>query len=583
MFRRSPAKYSASPWYLLLGVILLAFLVKACAEPQPTQPPSESGDVQLAVGGSPKCQPTDAHGCVTVQVDIKGGGELPSDLVVTLVNGTDGPFDMDNPLDDPESPWDGQPKPLMLPVMNGVAKFEPPDFTLPPGGFCATVRQGTVEVLTAGGTFIVPTELFAPVSEAVAVGPRVSESANKDAPLTKEAYEEFCLWEYSDTDPPFEVAPGTAVSVRLTLGDATAIEVSCHFLQGSETAGTGETYDCPTWALADLTVYDGEDIDADETLAKIPWLDDVEVPGEEGNTAYDLLTAGVRVGVLVVASFGDASTLYASPGALLQIEAALAHLTASLTGKTAPGKGKKGGGGAESVDADLDPLSCVLNTDPPEPEGDAGGYLDFLEFTYGYDGLLALDQATFVADPERASIWYNYLPGSDPDLQSVNAHFRLKRNDPGLVLEGYDFTPDAGPETINLVENVDFSGCPHGSPVPSTFGVDLGGGVSVAVEVSCRVPIDEAAAARGEIRATWVLEYPASRVVEFRFQVNGEATGLDNYPSPERSEPGIIRSMIQIPYPLGEGGAIGGYGDAADCPLLESTIGKSNDPKWWPS
>ncbi|MGD2218262.1 MAG: hypothetical protein PVJ64_16000, partial [Gemmatimonadales bacterium] len=320
------------------------------------------------------------------------------------------------------------------------------------------------------------------------------------------------------------------------------------------------------------------------TLAKIPWLDDVAVPGEAGKTAYDLLSAGVRVGLLVVASYGEASTLYVSPGESVEIEAALAlqNLTASLTDKVAPsrGKGKKDGGSAETVDADLDPLACVVNTDPPEPEGDAD-YLDFLTFNYGYFGLLALDKATFVAEPTSASIWYNYLPGTDPALQTVNAHFRFKRNDPDLVLEGYDFGPDAGPETINLVEDVDFRGCPNGGPDPGTFEIDLGEGVAATVHVACRVPIDEEAASAGEIRATWVLEYPASRLVEFRFQVSGDATGLDSYPSPDRSDPDITRSMVLIPYPLGDDGAIGGYGTAADCPLLEGAFGRSNDPKWW--
>jgi hypothetical protein len=535
MLRRSPAVCRRSPWCPLLGVILLAFLVKACAEPQPRDGNYEPTEPQLARAAASCDVGPDGEPCVVVRVKAPGNMDLPDGLIVTLVAGQNGPYDDGGRVDG---------TPLKQPISDGVAVFQAPDYDLQPGGYCAWVAPVTDwNAFTAGGSFVVPTSLAVPTEGSTEpVGGAVSDTERKSVPLTGGAYEDNCLWFWpsaSPSTPPGVLEEGGSLTFDLTLQTAASYAAHCHSTQGGENQ-TGLPVDCPTWGIVPLDEDDaGEQLSVAEILEKIPWAD---------ATMYG---AGVRIGILESVGFGDASYLYGlTPGQVIAIETAQNDLTASAYDKEPKGGSKKHPAVTETVELDYLPLACTDETEPAESADPGVPGIDFLTVHHGYYGKVSLQSGTFVADPERVAFWYRYVV-NESGSTLVNLHARLKQR-PG---ETDDF-----PETINVVGQIDFAGCPDNPPSPGYIEQDLGDSDKVRVDVSCRTPLD---AAEGEIEAFLDFTFPGSRQVELRLDV----TDGDTYPDPARSD--YTRSMV-----LQE------FWDGI-CPLNESPIGKSTDPKWW--
>lgn len=533
MIQRSPATYRATPWYLLLALTLSVFLIKGCAEPRSERTVSEPTAPQLAAATANCTVGSDGEPCIVVRVKAPGNMTLPEGLIVTLVAGSDGPFDASGRL-------------LKRPILDGVAVFEyDGGYQLAPGGYCAWVAPVTeLEAFTAGGTFIVPTSIAVPMGSAEPVGGAVSDTQRKSVPLTKAAYEHNCLWFYVSSQPPGVLELGNSLTFDLTLQTAASIEARCHSTQGSG-SGQGATVECPTWGVVALDEDDeGNPLSIEEIVQKFPWLDPA------------LYSAGVRVGILASLGYGNASLLNGlTPGQAIAIETAQGDFTASASDKTPKGGSKKKPPETEAVDLDYLPLVCRDETEPAEPEDPGVSGIDLFTVHHGYLGYYSLATDRFEANPRRVAFWYRYVVRSNGST-TVQLHARLKQR-PGET--------DNFPENINLVETVDFSDCPIGAPDPSHIVREIDEENSVIVDVSCRRPVD-ATDASDELEAVWDFTFPGSRQVELRLEVVDGDGILDTYPDPARADD--TRSMVLQEFTPGY------------CPLSEGTIGKSNDPKW---
>lgn len=537
MIRQSPVEF---PWKssvrTILAVVFGTAALAACGEQSARTPTAEPTAPQFAA--APSCSSTP---CVVVQVTEKGnnppeyadGTTVP--MIVTLV-GSNGPFGTDN-------------APLKQAIdADGYAVFEG---NISAGGYCAWVGAVTGDqgagVATGGGSFIVPNSGAAATQPGAPFGGAVSTSATKSTALSVGTYTQNCLWVYSGGSAPFNVDASSAVSVTLKVTGANALSVKCQFPDGS--IGSN----CPTWAVADLTVYNPDgSINVAATQAKIPWAD------------AGLLGDGVGVGILASAGHGNSSFLDGlTGGEPYQVEAAVNALTSSLKDKkpgSSGGKGNKGGSTTTAENADLIPLVCIDETNPAEPKGDVDpGNLDFLTVHNGYLGAEALSSATFSAQPGEASIWYDQIQPSGASAL-VTIHLRFQPN----LLVG----TDSYPTTINMVQDVDFAACiSGGQPSPSSFSQDLGDGNFIVVDVSCRTPAHPEDP-DANVSVTWSLHFPTTRTPEFRLDVNGDGL-VDNYPTPDRSDPDITRSMATIDYTTGA------------CDLNAGSIAHSTDPKFW--
>jgi hypothetical protein len=141
----------------------------------------------------------------------------------------------------------------------------------------------------------------------------------------------------------------------------------------------------------------------------------------------------------------------------------------------------------------------------------------------------------------------------------VTLHLRAKENPL--------FPPDGYPSNINRLATYDFASCPTSQPTL----ISGSGSSDLAVEVECRADLDDP----NLTHVVWTIilsEGIAGRLIEWRM---GTPFGESH---PEAARDDDVRSMRQIAFPVGEDGAIGGDDD---CPLANSTIGKTNDPKWW--
>lgn len=539
MIRRTPATYRVTPWHFVLAITVLGFMLEACAEPRSTQRDSEPTAPQLAASGATSC----VAPCVEVEVKVKPRSRPAAGVVVTLVQGGQsgvGPFDQSGDYNPPSSPGTLPGKPLVaLTDENGVATFGS-DFDLigsnPELGYCALVRPLTsVSDATAGNTFVVP-NAAAPHPSASWQG-AVTGERNRSEVLNKANYLDNCVSWQTTSEAPFVVTPTSAVRVSLTMNAASAaLEVLCRYFDGGESpTGSPADEECPTWALIDLS---------DE---QIPW-----VPED--------LEQGVQIGLLASASGGvnAASNLGLAFQESYDVEAALQgtdrQYTASLSQKETPRGGKKGNGTTVAT-ADLDPLVCAEVTDPLESEGEVTEGVDFLDpISDGYLGLLPLIGALFIADAEHVTIFYDQVHRGGSG--EVTLHMRAKPNP--------YFEPDEYPSTMNKLVTYDFTACPAEQP---QF-ISETGAAELIVEVECRRDLDDSAITH----VVWSITIPGTRVVEWRLQTPFD----ESHPEEARSDD--PRAMRPIVYPVGEDGDVGGDND---CPLANSTIGKSNDPKWW--
>jgi hypothetical protein len=461
---------------------------------------------------------------------------LVDGVVVTLVQGGQsgvGPFDQSLASLIKLTGDDGVP---------GVAVFEGFDLVgeFAELGYCAHVRPLTSVVdATGSGFYIVPNATppspSAPFQTAV-TGPRLRSEV-----LTKKSYLDNCVRWTSASDAPFTITPTTAQRIRMTVNaTAATLDVHCRFFDGG-TAPTGSpTDECPTWTLRDLGV------DENGNPIIIPWAPPLD--------------PGVRIGFLVSASSGTnaASNQGLAFEETYEVEAALQggdrQYTSSLTGKKT-GKGSKKEGSVTNETADMDPLVCVEVSEPAESVGEVATGIDFLSpMRDGYLGELPLNSALFVADAEHVTIYYDqkYLGGS----AEVQLHMRAKQNPL--------FPPDGFSSTMNKVVKYDFAACPGGQPTL----VSETGAAELVVEVECREDLSDATITH----VVWSISIPGTRLVEWRLQTSGGES------HPEESREDDTRAMRAIAFPVGGDGQIGG-GD--DCPLANSTIGKTNDPKWW--
>jgi hypothetical protein len=278
------------------------------------------------------------------------------------------------------------------------------------------------------------------------------------------------------------------------------------------------------------------------------------------------LAAGVRLGLLVSAASENVSQLHGlTPNETYEVEVASQvpftrqQTTASLKGIQSPGKGQT----SPITPAPVDPLVCQVNTER-DAYGDVTAGIDFGDVNHGHFAVTPLNSALFVADRARTSIFYNYrVAGATGASQLVTARFRLKPN-PYFLGE----QPDGFPETLSFQVTYDFSACPA-TEDPLTPVSHSGPGYSeVVIVVECRPDGDD-------VRVTWSIEMPSTRVMSFGFQAL-----QDVVPNPSRDND--ERARVETPFPVGADGAYGiGQTFPDDCPLPNSTIGGgTNDPKW---
>ncbi len=533
MNRRSPAMSRATSFKLLFAVIALTFFAKACAEqPSTTDTNYEPTAPQLAAGGSASCTAP----CVEVEVKAKPGNAVAEGVLVTLVQGGQsgvGPFDQNGvPL-------------FKLTNSNGVAVFDAADFDLigtsTELGYCAHVRPLTsVADATGGGpVFIVPNGTppspSAPFQTAV-TGPRLRSEV-----LTKKSYLDNCVRWSTPGQAPFAVTPTTAQRVSLTVNATGAtLGVRCRFFDGGTAPSGAPGDECPTWTLMDLGV------DENNNPISIPW--------------QPLLDPGVQVGLLISGSSGanSANNNGLAFEETYEVEAALQggdkQYTASLTNKKTAKGGKKDGTVTNET-ADMDPLVCIEVSQPAESVGEVATGIDFLSpMRDGYLGELPLNSALFVADAEHVTIYYDQVNrGGSAEVQ---LHMRAKQNPL--------FPPDGFSSTMNKVVKYNFAACPSGQPTI----ISESGSAQLVVEVECRATLSDPTITH----VVWSISIPGSRLVEWRLQ-----TPFDES-HPEEARNDDTRAMRPIAFPVGADGQIGG-GD--DCPLANSSIGKTNDPKWW--
>lgn len=560
MNRFAPA--TASTVRLLAAAAAVALLVlvsKACDRPL-TDVPSESETIGSQSGTSAKAPCTAP--CVVVEVVKRGGGggKLPEDPhVVTLVQGGPdgiGPF----PCESGHACTEGdRTNPLVreIDTSTGLAVFGPETgYDLLAGaGYCAFVRPlvSTGDVFGAVDDAGRPTFIYpAPVPpEAVPAqaGGAVTKSEKKDLPLTKQSIVEQCI---KMTDgAPFMVGVDEVVKVTLTLKPFSTDRVACVYYDGSESAPVQGGRICPAWTMIALDT----DLDGETPLA-INWLT------EDQRRA---LNAGVRLGLLVSAASENVSLLHGlTPNESHYVEVASQvpftrqQTTASLKGIESPGQGQT----SPVIPAPVDPLVCQVNTER-DPYGEVTAGIDFGDVNHGHFAVTPLSSALFVADRERATIFYNYRVADVSSSQLVTARFRLKPN-PFFL----DEQPDGYPETLSFQVTYDFSPCPATEDPLAPVSQSGPGADAVNIIVECRPDGDE-------VRVTWSIEMPSTRVLSFGFRAL-----QDVVPNPSRDNDESAR--VETPFPVGDDGIYGiGETFPDDCPLPNSTIGGgTNDPKW---
>ncbi len=532
MNRRSLARIPAT----LLALALVAAAgttITNCADRRPED--ASYGPTAPQFAATSPCTETP---CVRVTVSFKGG-DPPADefgnpvpVVVTLVH-------VKTPDGEPGAgPFDAAGEPLMLETdaATGVVTFQPSGAdprTLLPGYYCGHARPLTEVSVATGGTgrsYVVPNAESPPPQAAKYVG-LVTASRGREAVLNGPNYID-CL-----RNPPLEVTSSSTLNLGWTMNAADAsLDVLCRFFDGAPDDP------CSTWAIFDLSELIGT---ADEPQ----WWE---------------LEPGVKPGLLVSAAHASQSRMYGlAPDQQVEVEATLEieypnddneEFTASLEDKPTPKSKKKSSTSTEAT-AFMDPLVCVDNSEPAEPEGDATWGIDFLTVHDGYYGKLPLNGPAFVANPYRTAIWYYQLELGG--TQQVKIHLRFKPNPDSDIYEDPTL-----PQTISRQFTVDFSGCPLGQPTPTLIEDDV-----VTVRVECREQDDMT-------RVTWSFRVLGSRTMEYRLEALSDPEGpsgaqYDTHPGPARSGDDINRAMRLIEYWAG------------DCPLDQSTIGQSNDPKWW--
>jgi hypothetical protein len=561
MFRLAPATASTARLLAAAAALVLVVLTtKACDRPL-TDVTSESEAVGTQAGSSPNAPCTAP--CVIVEVVQKGSaGRHPDDPhVVTLVQGGPdgiGPF----PCQSGNTCTEGDrtnPLVRVIDTSNGLAVFGPETgYDLRAGaGYCAFVRPlvSTEDVFGAiddagRPTFIYPAPV-PPEAVPARAGGAVTKSEKKDLPLTKQSIIEQCI--KMSNGAPFVVGSHDVVKVTLRLKPFSTDRVACVYYDGSGTAPVQGGRICPAWTMIALdTDLDGE------TPLSINWLTDDQ---------QRALSAGVRLGLLVSAASENVSQLHGlTPNETYYVEVASQvpytrqQTTASLKGVTSPG----GGQTSPTIPAPVDPLVCQVNTEL-DAYGDVTAGIDFGDVSHGHFAVTPLSSALFVADRARTSIFYNYRDAgaTTGSAQLVTARFRLKPN-PYFLNE----QPDGYPETLSFQVTYDFSACPATEDPLVPVSQSGPGSAAVNIVVECRPDGDQ-------VRVTWSIEMPSTRVMSFGFQAL-----QDVVPNPSRDNDESAR--VSTPFPVGADGIYGvGETFPDDCPLPNSTIGGgTNDPKW---
>ncbi len=552
MIRLAPA--TASTARLLAAAValaLVAFVAKACDRP-PTEVGSESESAgnQSASSSSAACTAP----CVVVEVVKRGGGaKLPEDPhVVTLIQGgpgSIGPF----PCESGNSCTVGdRTNPLVqeIDLSTGVAVFGPEQgYNLrTDAGYCAIVRPlvSSADVFgavssTGEPAFVYPAPV--PPQPAAAAGGAVTETKKKDVPLTKQSIVDYCIT--MSGGAPFVVGADDIVKVTLTLKAHSTHVVNCAYYDGSGEAPVTGGSTCPAWELIDFS---------DVT---IPWLTDLQ---------RDLVdTHGLRLGFLVSTANANAARLqgltpkqkYFIEVASQTEESSRQQTTFSIKDRLSPGKDE-----TDPILAPVDPLVCEVNKEA-EPFGEVTSGIDFGDVSHGHYAITPLNSALFVADRARTTIFYNYRLAGMGSSQLVTAKFRLKPNPFFLGQQ-----PDGYPQTLSFQVTYDFSACPDTEDPLMPVSHSGPGFDALGIVVECRPDGDE-------VRVTWSIEIPGTRVMSFGLQ-----SLQDVLPDPARSDD--ESSRVETPFPVGFDG-IYGVGELFpdDCPLPNTTIGGgTNDPKW---
>ncbi len=118
-----------------------------------------------------------------------------------------------------------------------------------------------------------------------------------------------------------------------------------------------------------------------------------------------------------------------------------------------------------------------------------------------------------------------------------------------------DLPDDGLATTLSKTVRYDFSPCPDNPP---TFVSEVGDDEIVISAPECR-----AAPEAGVTQVKWSITIPETRLLEWRADAFKDT-------HPETSRDDDTRSMRKIDLP-------------DSCPLTESSIGTSNDPKFWPT
>jgi hypothetical protein len=533
MTRRTPAFLRFDAVRFVLGVVLLALAVKACSEPD-RQPDSEPTSPQLAAGGggAASCEAP----CLEVEVKVKPGNTPAAGIVVSAIQGgQDGSGEVLIGETDPD----------------GMVSFDLSAFDFGGAselGFCVTARPLVYASDVLDGTRIYPNET--PPGESRPYQGAVSQSPNKSVVLSRGNFLQYCVNWTGASQAPVTLDPINAQKVSMVMGgNSASLDITCRLFDGDQNAGNA----CPTWTIIDLT-------------DNIPWAPPV-APACDPVMDPDCLPEGVRIGLLVSSAnqnvaanqgleFGESYAVETAQTVGCPVydpaDPECRQYTASKALETKPG-GKKSSSSVEAT-ADLDPLLCVeydgtINGELVYPETfpEAVAGIDFASpIIDGFLGQFPLAGAGFDPDPYHVAISYDqaYYGGSG----EVTLHMRAKPK------EG---TSDEFPTTMNKLVKYDFAGC-FAEPLAQPVLVSETGPAEIIVEVECRPSLDDPSLTH----VVWSITIPGTRVPEYRL----DAAGGDTHPEQARSDD--VRSMRSIPFP-------------DFCPLDASTIGKTNDPKWW--
>ena len=570
------SKSRTARWVVPVGLVIFAFLLKACTERDPTES-TVSSKPQLGQAAGNQCTFVDPDGvpqvfdapCVEVTVTVSGQGkdEPAADAVVELYNGGFGEGFTGEGLIG-----------INLTDDEGKVAFNLSEFVSEesPLGLCA-VFKGLRDVQFALGGApsldappgVIPNEESDGVEDvSVDFEGRVTDTRKKDGvPLTLDNFVDNCINWDNPADAPFSVAFDEVERLSLKTKASFNLETECRFSDGGLDFGTSDA-DCNSWMVLDLTKGIGLD---DEPLCT---LNETTLQWDCSKFWVGIVPyAGIKPGLIVSGSgFGNAAinrglVLDANyQGELAFFGEAGEFFTASLKDVSqAGGDGKPGGGkppkdGATDLEASVDllPTTCVTNA-LDESDGDGGTGWDFRDpIKFGYFGdepyLNLAGNPIFPPDLTHITIWFDMAPpsggfdpctGTEPTVcdseAEVQLHMRSKPDD----------GTSSGPTTDNIVVSHNFQPCLAGQP-PIEISTD-----PAIQSVACRQVEREDA---DFIEVTYVIDTDPARLYEFRLEAFVDVT-----PDPARSDDTRAMTLIDKPN---------------SCPLRDGTTGVSTDPKW---